>query len=46
MELKGDPIEEGKHCSCDGVIDKLYLIDGIPQGRCFKCGKPYIILER
>ena len=45
MELKGEPIEEGKYCSCGGAIDKLYLIDSIRQGRCFKCGKLYTIIE-
>ncbi len=45
MELKGEPIEEGKCCSCGGVIDKLYLIDNVYQGRCFKCGKLYTVIK-
>jgi len=45
MELKGEPIEKDKHCPCGGVIDKLYLVDNLHQGRCFQCGKPYIVIE-
>ena len=46
MELKGEPVEEGSHCSCGGVIDKLYLVGNIRQGRCFKCGKLFTIIKR
>lgn len=43
MELKGEILENDNHCSCGGVIDRLYLIGDFWQCRCFKCGKPFIV---
>jgi len=41
--------EDGEHCGCGGDIDRLYFISRNPdiqQGRCFRCGIPYTVIER
>ena len=41
--------EKNERCSCGGDIDCLYLIQSKPdiwQGRCFVCGRQYIVIKR
>ena len=49
QELKNDIKEQTDRCSCVGIIDQLYCIQSSPvikQGRCFRCGTPFVVIVK